>query len=507
MFFWLLATPLAAVASRHWYVEQTHPNATDRGNGTEATPFATINAAARVAYPGDVVVVGTGTYRERVSPARGGTPGNPITYTAAPGAHPAIRGSEEVPAARWTAVSNASSMATFRLELDPIWFDDVDGGLFNPYAIRLGWPGNESVLPPYGGCCKLGWSLGQVFQTGLLLTELPPEEATHNPNPLPPNSWRTAGNGTAIIARFNGAGARRTLQGQLPEGVEITTRKNVFAPQRRGLGWITVRGFTLEHAATQWDDAFWVPRRQPHNPSRAAFAQSGMLSPRSGHCWRIENNTLRHSKTIAMDIGDEGGFDPEGDQPTPYYVGNHTVQFNRLVDNGGKAITGSFGSIRGPEPLRLQQQQPQRRRPRDGEEGDGGAPRPRPQTRPRGYGEQPCPDCSVHKNHGGRIAYNIIAGNNYLSCHAAENAAIKTHGFSGEVVGNLVIDNYQSVGMWFDDLWYDIRVSRNIIVAHRDNDWGGIMLEISTGPVRVVRVVRVAVSRKPASCRESARGH
>ena len=399
--------------------------------------------------------------------------------TAAAGARPVIRGSIAVPPSLWRPVPLADAYApatTFMLDLDghPEWFDDVNGNPFNPFAIRLGWPGNESILPPYGGCCRLGWSLGQVFQHGQLLDEVPP--ATVNAShPLPPASWTSLDNGSAILVRFGGPG---------PAAAEITVRKNVFAPRVRGLGWITVRGFVLEHAATQWDDEFWIPRTQPHNPSNAAFAQGGMLSPRSGHSWVVENNTLRHSKTIAMDIGDEGGYDAEGEQPTPYFVGNHTIRRNRLVNNGGKGITGSFGSIRGPEPLS---------RGVGGERGGGRASNVGEHAggasgvaSMRGS-EQPCPGCSVHRNHGGRILYNIISGNNYLSCHASENAALKTHGFSGEMIGNLIIDNYQSVGVWFDDLWYDVRFSRNIIVGRRDNDWGGLMLEISTGPALIVR--------------------
>ena len=56
------------------------------------------------------------------------------------------------------------------------------------------------------------------------------------------------------------------------------------------------------------------------------------------------------------------------------------------------------------------------------------------------------------------------------------------HGFSGEVTNNLLIHNYNSAGMWFDDLWWDLRISRNVVVSHSDGDWAGIMLEVSTGP-------------------------
>jgi len=204
-----------------------------------------------------------------------------------------------------------------------------------------------------------------------------------------------------------------------------------------------------------------------------------MLGFRSGHSWSVTNCTLRHSKTIAMDIGDEGGFDPEGVQPTPYFLGNHTIERNRIVDNGGKAITGDFGSI-GPQPLDLPADENGFRVAKRWQRFDA-----------RG---QPCPECEVHRNRGGRIAFNIIAGNNYLGL-AAENAALKVHGFSGEVTGNLIIGNFYSVGMWFDDLWWNLRISRNTIVSQRVGDWGGIMLEVSTGPALVDNNVIISAFR------------
>ena len=113
-----------------------------------------------------------------------------------------------------------------------------------------------------------------------------------------------------------------------------------------------IDGVVVSQAANQWDDFFWLPRRQANNPSPAAFAQGGLLSTRSGHNWLVEHNVLRHAKTIGIDIGDEGGADPEGDQAMPPHLGNHTVQWNRIVDNGGKGITGEFGSV-GPCEIRL----------------------------------------------------------------------------------------------------------------------------------------------------------
>ena len=71
-----------------------------------------------------------------------------------------------------------------------------------------------------------------------------------------------------------------------------------------------------------------------------------------------------------------------------------------------------------------------------------------------------------------------------------ENGALKVHGFSGTVEGNLLVDNPYSVGMWFDDLWWDLRVTRNVIVVGstpQTREWlnderiqmAGIMLEMA----------------------------
>ena len=81
--------------SRTYYVDQSHRQASDSNPGTQELPFKTINRAAHVLQPGERVIVGAGVYRECVRPARGGTdPEHMISYEAAPGAKPVIKGSE-----------------------------------------------------------------------------------------------------------------------------------------------------------------------------------------------------------------------------------------------------------------------------------------------------------------------------------------------------------------------------------------------------------------------------
>ena len=62
-----------------------------------ATPFKTINYAAQLAQPGDVITVHAGTYREWINPARGGeSDAKRIVYQAAPGEEVFIKGSEVI---------------------------------------------------------------------------------------------------------------------------------------------------------------------------------------------------------------------------------------------------------------------------------------------------------------------------------------------------------------------------------------------------------------------------
>ena len=57
----------------------------DANPGTRAAPLRTIQRAATLAQPGDVVTVHEGVYRERINPPRGGeSDAKRIVYQAAP---------------------------------------------------------------------------------------------------------------------------------------------------------------------------------------------------------------------------------------------------------------------------------------------------------------------------------------------------------------------------------------------------------------------------------------
>src|SRR3954447_3394351 len=96
----------------------------DVADGSEASPFLTVNRAAAVAEPGDTVVVHAGEYREWVMPRRGGlSDRRRITYEAAAGEHVVIKGSERVTG--WEPDGGGVWRATLRHALF---------GAFNPFA-------------------------------------------------------------------------------------------------------------------------------------------------------------------------------------------------------------------------------------------------------------------------------------------------------------------------------------------------------------------------------------
>lgn len=71
-------------------------NAGHDGNGTKEMPFRHINDAAKIAQPGDEVLVAPGVYREYVNPVHAGTEDARITYRSTEPLQAVITGAEPV---------------------------------------------------------------------------------------------------------------------------------------------------------------------------------------------------------------------------------------------------------------------------------------------------------------------------------------------------------------------------------------------------------------------------
>jgi Right handed beta helix region/Protein of unknown function (DUF1565) len=375
--------------TRIWVVAQHHPLANDDRTGTREFPFKTISRAAELAEPGDTVLVHEGVYRERVAPARGGEEERPIIYAAAPGETVVIKGSD-VWRPEWQSVPEHPHI--YRGQLNPQIFPGID-----PYRIAL-------KAAPISGM-----TLGQVFVDGKPFLEVGDRE---NLIALP-ETWMFSSVSNEIWVHLDPLS--KPLKQRI---VELTVRERNFAPYKRGLGYITVRGFRMEHCANQLPINFW----SSNSP------QAGALSCRGGHHWAIENNTIRLAKTVAIDCGSEGKHDADGlGQAEPKNAGHHLIRNNVIADNGAAGIIGIRSS-------------------------------------------------------GTKIVGNAIERNASLGLDGSETAGIKVHCFIGGLIAGNLIRNNGASGIWLDNVWYDSRVTRNVIL---NNNGAGLFIEMGIGPLSV----------------------
>ena len=99
-------------------------NGNDSNPGTKAAPLRSVQRGAELAQPGDTITVHEGTYRERITPPRGGeSDSKRIVYQAASDEQVEIKGSEVLKG--WTKVQNDTWKASVPNSLF---------GKFNPYS-------------------------------------------------------------------------------------------------------------------------------------------------------------------------------------------------------------------------------------------------------------------------------------------------------------------------------------------------------------------------------------
>ena len=295
----------------------------DANPGTRSAPFRTIQHAADLARPGDIITVHAGTYRERVSPVRGGTSDTTrIVYQAAAGEKVVITGAEQIK--KWEKVQGDVWKTTL-----PVSFF----GSFNPYSDLI----HGDWFSPQGR----QHHTGAVYLDGNWLREAPALDDVMKPvNGDPQWFGEVDDKSTSIWAQFSGVDPNR-------HRVEINVRQTVFYPEKTGINYITVRGFTLEDAATNW--------------APPTAEQIGVIGPHWSKGWIIENNVVRNSICSGISLGKYGDrFDNTSANSAEGYVdtikraladgwskqniGHHIVRHNEIYYCGQAGIVGSMGA-------------------------------------------------------------------------------------------------------------------------------------------------------------------
>jgi alpha-N-arabinofuranosidase len=296
----------------------------DANPGTSESPFRTIQHAADIAQAGDVITVHRGIYRERVSPQRGGVSDEKrIVYQAAPGETVEITGSEAIK--NWVKISDD----VWKVTLPNSFF-----GKFNPYSdlIHGDWFMDKGRAH----------HTGAVYLNGDWLTEAATIDDVMKPQGAAA-LWfgKVDQQNTTIWAQFKGVDPNA-------QSVEINVRQTVFYPKKTGINFITVRRFTLEHAATPW--------------APPTAEQIGVIGPHWSKGWIIENNVIRYSTCSGISLGKYGDqYDNTSANTAEGYVatirraladgwskeniGHHIVRNNVISHCEQTGIVGSLGAV------------------------------------------------------------------------------------------------------------------------------------------------------------------
>lgn len=389
--------------------------------GSSAQPFLTISAAAQIAQPGDVITVHEGTYREWVNPARGGeSDAKRIVYRAAAGEKVEIKGSEVI--------------TGWKKEKNGIWKVIIPNSLFGDY--------NSCTDLVFGDWCdNYGKNhTADVFLNGKSLYEMDKIEKVINPVPYDKSrdkegsiyTWFCESDAinTTIWANFQKFNPNKEL-------IELSTRKTCFYPEQPGINYLTISGFNISQAATQWG----APTAE----------QIGMIATHWNKGWIIENCVIHDSKCSGITLGKERGTghnvwsaDPSIDGSLHYIevvfrtlrngwsrqnIGSHIVRNNEIFNCEQTGMCGSMGAA----------------------------------------------FSTIENNH----IYNIHQKNQFSG---AEIGGIKFHAAIDTKVEKNRIHDILGFGCWFDWMTQGTRISRNLFY---NNDWQDLFFEVSHGPFLV----------------------
>ncbi|HWR50191.1 MAG TPA: right-handed parallel beta-helix repeat-containing protein [Bryobacteraceae bacterium] len=409
---------LPAASGRELHVS-VHGN--DSSDGSPSKPYKTVSAAARVAQPGDVITVHDGTYRERITPPRGGeSDARRIVYQAAPGEKAIIKGSEVIRG--WKPFASG------------VWKAMVPSSLFgsyNPYKdlIEGDWFTDKGRQHHTGEVYLNGKSLFEAHLLERVLHPQPFLETRDQDSSLFTWFCESDDKCTYIYANFHGKNPNDEL-------VEINVRDSCFYPDQPGCDYITIRGFRMSHAATQW--------------AAPTAEQIGLVGTHWSKGWIIEDNVISDSKCSGITLGKDRATghnvwikDPKTDGATHYNevivralkagwsrekIGSHIVRNNVIFNCEQTGICGSLGPI---------------------------------------YS-------LIENNH----IYNIWTKRQFTG---AEMAGIKLHGAIDVVIRKNRLHN-TGRGLWMDWMAQGTRITRNLCY---DNSTDDLFVEVNHGPFLV----------------------
>ena len=265
------------------------------GDGSKKRPFKTISEAAKIAEPGDEVIVEPGIYREQVIPKNGGREDARITYRSSKPLGATITGSEVL-----------TGWKHFKGD---VWTAKVDNGIFagyNPYTTyvcgdwyfaptirhtgsvvlngRMMYETSSLEECIEGKADPCAWNQEESEYKWFCVQEGESSSFSGEEREYVVNAPKdtTEGKYTVFYANFKGLDPNR-------QSVEIFARRNCFMPDRNGLNYITVSGFKICNGATTW--------------APPASYQDGLIGPHWSRGWIFEDLEVFNARCCGISLG------------------------------------------------------------------------------------------------------------------------------------------------------------------------------------------------------------
>jgi len=206
----------------------------------------------------------------------------------------------------------------------------------------------------------------------------------------------------------------------------------VFYPEKPGVNYITVRGFTMMHAATPW--------------APPTAEQIGLIGTHWSKGWIIENNDIRYSTCVGVTLGKYGD---QWDNTSQNTAEGYVKTIERALANGWSRDNIGHHVVRN--------------------------------------------NCIAHCEQAGIVgslgaAFCTVTGNDIHDIHVrrlftgAEMAGIKFHAaIDTEISRNHIHRTCR--GVWLDWMTQGTRVAGNLF--HDNTPWEDLMVEVNHGPFLV----------------------
>ncbi|MCW3099272.1 MAG: hypothetical protein JWL77_4890 [Chthonomonadaceae bacterium] len=234
----------------------------DTADGTPGAPWRTIQHGVDLLKPGDTLLIGPGTYRERIEVKQGGTAQSPLTIAVLPGAHVIVSGADRLNSG-WSKVPGAD-----------------DGIYVHDWAYRFPIGGPNDLTHPGDREHQLTGRAEQVIHGGRLLRQ------TLTRQQLAPGTFFVDLEAKKLYVWLRGSDSPMSTE------VEASVRGNWLTAAAES-SYVHVRGITFRYAA--------------NHAQRGAFAiGQGRTKTAFSTGWVVEDCVFERANSSGASLSGQG---------------------------------------------------------------------------------------------------------------------------------------------------------------------------------------------------------